>query len=181
MLTVSMPGDGKSKAQRQYAVPAEAIQTIDGSKYMVLNRTEVFVRRLLTMQARVQKSTHQDEGITNLSLSNIMDRLIKLRKLRIKISVTGSEEAAAQLSKTWCSRKKSRWGRLPCWLRPSPSLHRLLQVWRQYRCQLAANRQVLLLWNSQTQTCLGCRKQSSIGLSKGMFAPCVPRRLVVAM
>jgi hypothetical protein len=46
---------------RQYSVPSELIEDIDGKKVLCLTRKEVCVRRLLTLQARSHVNTsHAD-------------------------------------------------------------------------------------------------------------------------
>ena len=93
---------------RQYQIPGEFIEKIDGMKFLCLNRNQVFIRRLLTVQARVHKETaHSDEGITNLSLTNIPDKLIHIRNRTIKLFVTDGDIAKAdKLGRRWMTSKK---------------------------------------------------------------------------
>ena len=50
------------------------------------------MRRLVTIQARPHVNTsHADEGITNISLTDVPDQLVKHRQDAIKLAVTGSQ------------------------------------------------------------------------------------------
>ena len=108
VLTVSKTDDTEeSLRSRQYSIPAEYVEEVNGAKFLCLARKEVVVRRLLTLQARVHVNTsHADEGITNMSLTDVPDQLAVARVNAIKLGVAGTIEKAEKLSSKFYRSKK---------------------------------------------------------------------------
>ena len=109
-LTLSIDGASEEKIKsRTYSIPTELVMEVKGAKYLCLSRKEVCVRRLLTMQARAHVNTgHSNEGITNLSLTDIPDQLITLRQDALKLALAGTQDKASKLSKRFLHNKKSQ-------------------------------------------------------------------------
>ena len=108
VLTVSIEGGHDEKIKsRQYSIPTHLIDEFQGSKYLCISRKEVCVRRLLTIQARPHVNTsHADEGITNISLTDVPDQLIKRRQDAMKLAVTGAHRGTEKAHGNFMIAKK---------------------------------------------------------------------------
>ena len=108
VINVSKADDADDDLRaRQYSVPSELIEDIDGKKFLCLTRKEVCVRRLLTLQARSHVNTsHADEGITNMGLTDVPDQLVAVRQEAIRLWVAGGAEQATKLGSRFYRSKK---------------------------------------------------------------------------
>ena len=93
---------------RQYTIPSEYVERIDGEYFISLNRKHVYARRILCMQSTAhQQTAHADDGIANLSKSDVIDQLIAIRHRAVKLAVVeGNSDKVDKLKRRWHKSRK---------------------------------------------------------------------------
>ena len=93
---------------RQYTIPSEYVERIDGEYFISLNRKHVYARRILCMQSTAhQQTAHADDGIANLSKSDVIDQLIAIRNRAVKLAVVeGNSDKVDKLKRRWHKQRK---------------------------------------------------------------------------
>ena len=111
MLTVSKAdtaAEGKFKS-RQYTFNSDVIQKIEDAYYLMLNRSLISVRRLLTAQSTSHEDTgHADDGIVNMGKTDIVDQLCAIRQKTVKLHICGGDTDKVDKvcsKKQWYNRK----------------------------------------------------------------------------